>query len=131
MRLKILKMQYVSEKDYTSSTQMKTYLWTNTVETRFPPDFVASRNRKWIVVEQCKATFKDALVGDVILHSDFVLRDSYLDHACCFINEESNREVAKYEFTGQIIPKFKVWFTNLKGENVDVDAFVLRLLLIY
>ena len=28
----------------------------------FPPEFVASRNPKWIVIEECKATMKDALV---------------------------------------------------------------------
>ena len=33
----------------------------------FPPELVASRNSKWIVIEECKATMKDALVGDVLL----------------------------------------------------------------
>ena len=29
----------------------------------FPPEFIASRNPKWIVIEECKATFKNQLVG--------------------------------------------------------------------
>ena len=97
----------------------------------FPPEFVASRNPKWIVIEECKATMKDALVGDVILHADFIHRDHYLDYACCFVNEEANKDTAKYELDSQIRQSFKLWFTDLHGEIVDMDAFVFRALLIY
>lgn len=96
----------------------------------FPPEFIASRNQKFIVVEECKATFKDQLVGDIILHASFVLRDHYLDHAVCFINEDANRNTAKYEYPSNI-GSFEVWFTDLHGNLVDVDGFVLRTLLIY
>ena len=61
-----------------------------------PPEFIACRNPKWIVIEECKATFKSALVGDVIMHADFIQRDHYLDYACCFVNED-RRDLAKYE----------------------------------
>ena len=97
----------------------------------FPPEFVASRNPKWIVIEECKATMKDALVGDVILHADFIHRDHYLDYACCFVNEEANKDTAKYELDSQIRQSFKLWFTDLHGKMVDMDAFVFRALLIY
>jgi hypothetical protein len=97
----------------------------------FPPEFVASRNPKWIVIEECKATMKDALVGDVLLHADFIHRDHYLDYACCFVNEEANKDTAKYELDAQIRSTFKLWFTDLHGEIVDLDAFVFRALLIY
>ena len=97
----------------------------------FPPEFVASRNPKWIVIEECKATMKDALVGDVLLHADFIHRDHYLDYACCFVNEEANKDTAKYELDSQIRQSFKLWFTDLHGEIVDMDAFVFRALLIY
>ena len=112
--------------------QRKTYFWTNQFETKFPEQFKNSINKKWIVVEECKAQYKGALAGDVILHADFICRDPYLDYACCFINEEANRDTAKYEYTGDR-ETFKLWFTDLKGVNVNehIDAFDLRLLLIY
>ena len=115
-----------------SENQTKTYFWVNQFENKFPAPFRNSRNKKWIVVEECKATVNDSLVGDVILHADFICRDPYLDYACCFINEEANRDTAKYEYTGDK-ETFKLWFSDLKGNNVDneIDAFALRLLLIY
>ena len=97
----------------------------------FPPEFIASRNPKWIVIEECKATMKDALVGDVLLHADFIHRDHYLDYACCFINEEANKDTAKYELDSQTRSTFKLWFTDLHGDMVAMDAFVFRSLLIY
>lgn len=112
--------------------ETKTYFWVNQFENKFPPEFIASRNKKWIVVEECKAQYKGSLVGDVILHADFIQRDHYMDYACCFINEEANRDTAKYEYNSTK-QTFKLWFTDLKGNSVDndIDAFALRLLLIY
>ena len=97
----------------------------------FPPEFIASRNPKWIVIEECKATMKDTLVGDVVLHADFIHRDHYLDYACCFVNEEANKDTAKYEYDNSTRPTFKLWFTDLHGDPVEMDAFVFRSLLIY
>ena len=97
----------------------------------FPPELVASRNPKWIVIEECKATMKDALIGDVLLHADFIHRDHYLDYACCFVNEEANKDTAKYELDSQLHKTFKLWFTDLHNEIVEMDAFVFRSLLIY
>ena len=97
----------------------------------FPPELVASRNPKWIVIEECKATMKDALVGDVLLHADFIHRDHYLDYACCFVNEEANKDTAKYELDNQLHKTFKLWFTDLHNDIVEMDAFVFRSLLIY
>jgi hypothetical protein len=108
----------------------KTYYWTNTFKSSFPPEFIASKNKRYIIVEQCKATYKDQLVGDVILHADFIKRDHYMDYACCFTNEIPNKDTAKYEYN-DYSKDFNVWFTDLKGNNIEVDAFVLRLLLIY
>ena len=124
----------------------KTYFWVSKETSReylsgiensnnftftFPPEFVASRNPKWIVIEECKATFKNQLVGDVVLHADFIHRDHYLDYSCCFVNEEANKDTAKYEYDNTTDPTFKLWFTDLHGELVDMDAFVFRALLIY
>ena len=57
--------------------QTKTYLWTNSKETNFLPEFISSRNRKWIVVEQCKALYNQKLIGDFVMHADFIERDHY------------------------------------------------------
>ena len=57
--------------------QNKTYFWVNQFNNKFPPEFIASKNKKYIVIEQCKAKYKDVLVGDVIMHADFIIRDHY------------------------------------------------------
>jgi hypothetical protein len=121
--------------------QTKTYFWVsketaleskdNEYTYTFPPGFIASRNPKWIVIEKCKATMKDALVGDVVLHADFIHRDHYLDYACCFVNEEANKDTAKYEYDNSTKSTFKLWFTDLHGTKVEMDGFVFRSLLIY
>ena len=108
----------------------KTYFWTNQTKNNLPAEFVASQNRKWIVVEECKAILNDTLIGDVIMHADFIQRDHFLDYSCCFVNEEANRDTAKYEIIG-FLPTFKVWFTDLLQNPVEPQAFTLRLLLIY
>ena len=110
----------------------KTYFWVNQYTNTFPPEFIASKNKKFIVVEQCRALYKNALTGDVIMHADFITRDHYMDYSCCFINEEANRDAAKYEYNS-LRNDFKIWFTDLKGNNVNdkIDAFVVRMLLIY
>ena len=141
-----VEMTDLTEYKYTPPlTETKTYFWvrrelahevlngnndTHYYTFMFPPEFMASRNRKWIVVEECKATLKDKLVGDVIMHASFILRDHYLDYACCFVNEEANRNTAKYEYNGSY-NTFRLWFTDLSGNMVDIDAFALRTLLIY
>ena len=108
----------------------KTYFWTNKKENTLPAEFVAARNKKWIVVEECKATVKDTLIGDVIMHADFIQRDAFLDHSCCFVNEEAHSATAKYEIINYQ-PSFRIWFTDLKQKPVEPEAFTLRLLLIY
>ena len=126
-------------------TQTKTYFWVSKETSheyalncpdalrftfKLPPEFISSRNKKWIIIEECKATFKNQLVGDVLLHADFIMRDYYLDHACCFVNEQANKDTAKYEYNSTR-PEFKLWFTDLHGKLVDMDGFVFRSLLIY
>ena len=104
----------------------KTYLWTNTYNTPFPPEFVSSKN----IIEQCKAIYNDTLIGDVIMHADFIERDHYCDYSACFVNEEPNKDTAKYEYVGYK-NNFNIWFTDMDLNRVQVDKFMLRLLLIY
>ena len=115
----------------------KTYLWTNTYNTPFPPEFVSSKNKRYIIIEQCKAIYNDTLIGDVIMHADFIERDHFCDYSACFVNEEPNKDTAKYdkdtakyEYVGYK-NNFNIWFTDMDLNKVDVDKFMLRLLLIY
>ena len=108
----------------------KTYLWTNTLQTDFPPEFVGSRNKRYIIIEQCKAIYNDTLIGDIIMHADFIERDHYCDYSVCFVNEQPNRDTAKYEYNGYK-KHFNVWFTDMDLNEVTICKFMLRLLLIY
>lgn len=109
----------------------KTYLHTNTLTTRFPIDFRQSKNEKFIQVKWCKALYNGKLVGDIMVHADFVQRDGYLDNFICFTNTgESQKYIAKYNFIGTT-PEFNIWFTDMQGNIINVDSFVLSLLLIY
>ena len=108
----------------------KTYLWTNTLQTDFPPEFVCSKNQRFIVIEQCKAIYNNTLIGDIIMHADFIERDHFCDYSACFVNEQPNRDTAKYEYNGTK-KQFNVWFTDMNLNEISVDKFMLRLLLIY
>ena len=109
----------------------KTYFHTNTLTSRFPIDFLQSKNDKYIEIKWCRALYNSKLVGDVMVHASFVQRDGYLDNFICFTNTgDSQKYISKYQYIGTK-PEFTVWFTDMKGNKIDVDAFVLSLLLIY
>ena len=109
----------------------KTYFHTNTEVSRFPIDFLGSKNEKIIQVKWCRALYNGKLVGDILVHADFVQRDPYLDHFICFTNtSDSQKYIAKYNYVGTK-PEFRVWFTDMSGNNINVDSFVLSLLLCY
>ena len=109
----------------------KIYLHTCDLNTRFPHVFVASRNPRTIQVKWCRALYNGKLVGDIMAHADFVQRDYYLDHFICFTNTvDSQKYIAKYNYTGTT-PDFNVWFTDIAENSIDVDCFVLSLLLTF
>ena len=109
----------------------KIYLHTSDLNTKFPYVFVASWNPRTIQVKWCRALYNGKLVGDIMVHADFVQRDYYLDHFICFTNtRDSQKYIAKYNYTGTT-PDFNVWFTDIAGNSIDVDGFVLSLLLTF
>ena len=114
---------------------MKTYLVTNTLETNFPPEFVAATGKKYIVVRYCVATIgEDGYQPyDLALHAYFITRDAYLDHFVDIVNVIDNgSKPSKYEYPENGKKSFRVWFTSLTGEPVNIPIdFVLKLLLIY
>ena len=107
----------------------KTYLITNTLETSFPPDFLNSKNKKYIQFRWCRGLWKGKLVGDISLHADFICRDRYMDSMVCYINDDQGK-YEKYEYNSTS-RKFKVWFKDIKGNPVEPEAFTLKLMLIY
>ena len=110
----------------------KIYLHTSDLNTKFPHVFVASRNPRTIQVKWRRALYNGKLVGDIMVHADFVQRDYYLDHFICFTNTDgdSQKYIAKYNYVGTT-PDFNVWFTDIAGNTIDVDCFVLSLFLTF
>ena len=98
-------------------------------ERKFPHEFTSSNNPKFIHVIHCRCLFSNAMVGDVMLHCSFIERDNYLDSFVCFTNTILTK-YKKYEITK---PKdtFRIWFTDLIGNLINVQQFVLELLLEY
>ena len=98
-----------------------------TTNTPFPPEFVSSKNHRYIIIEQCKAIYNDTLIGDVIMHADFIERDHFCDYSACFVNEEPNKDTAKYEYVGYK-NNFNIWFTDMDLNKVDVDPLNMNML---
>ena len=112
---------------------VKTYFATNTLESNFPPEFINARGKKFIVVRGCVATINNGyIVSDLCLHASFIMRDAYLDHFVNFVNNIDNgSKPDKYEFPENGPKTFKIWFSDLQGNEIIPDAFILKLLLIY
>ena len=68
------------------------YLWTNTSQIDFPPEFVGSKNKRFIVIEQCKAIDNDTLIGDIILHVDFIEREQSINYLLTPISGDFDRK---------------------------------------
>ena len=114
---------------------VKTYFITNTLESTFPPEFIAARGKKYIVVRYCAASIGDDgyMPYDLCLHADFICRDDYLDHFVDIVNViDSGSKPSKYEYPENGKKTFRVWFTDINNNpiNLPID-FVLKLLLIY
>ena len=107
----------------------KTYFHVNQNEFDLPLDFVSSKNDKYIVVQYCACTYKQYLIGDVCLHSNLVQRDDYLDSFIMLANKRQTR-YRKYKYIGSQ-RKLRVWFSDIAGNEIVPDAFILSMLLIY
>ena len=120
---------------------VKTYFYTSTEETKLPDEFLVSKNVKYIHVLHCRCVYNEGLAGDIELHASFIQRHDYRDSAS-FIQRHDYRDsfvcytntiLTKYKKYEVVRPKptFKVWFTNMNGEKVDVQNFNLELMLEY
>lgn len=108
----------------------KTYFHTQSKEFTLPFEFVSSRNKKYIVVQYVGAIVKQFLVGDLMVHSDIVQRDGYCDDFIMLANKRQTK-YRKYEYLGNSKRDFKIWFTDLYGNSIEPEAFVMSCLLIY
>ena len=65
-----------------------------------------------------------------MVNADFSQRDYYLDHFICFTNTgDSQNYTAKYSYLTK--PDFNILFNDKRGNSIDVDGFVLSLLLTF
>ena len=112
---------------------VKTYFCTNQFESTFPPEFTNAIGKKYIVVRGCVATINNGyIVSDLCLHASFIMRDNYLDSFVNFCNNIDNgSKHDKYEYPENGPKSFRVWFSDIEMNPVQVDAFILKLLLIY
>ena len=108
----------------------KTYFHTQTKVFELPYDFMASKNKKYIVVQYVAATYKDFIVGDIMFHCDIVQRDGYCDNFIMLANKRQTK-YRKYCFMNTSKRLYRCWFTDLHGNVVEPDAFVMSCLLIY
>ena len=78
------------------------------------------------IVDVC---INEGLAGDIELHASFIQRHDFRDSFVCY----TNTILTKYKKYEVVRPKptFKVWFTNMNGEKVDVQNFNLELMLEY
>ena len=108
---------------------VKTYFYTSKTETKLPDEFLVSKNPKFIHVIHCRCRYNEHLVGDIELHASFIQRHDYRDSFVCY----TNTILTKYKKYEVVRPKptFKVWFSDMNGEKVDVQNFNLELMLEY
>ena len=101
------------------------YLTTNSETTTLPSEFLNAKGDKYIIVRSCKTDTTE----QAYMCSDFITRDTYLDHFVCFVNTDYLVD-KKYKFNSAA-REFKVWFKNIQSVAVDVSNFVLELELVY
>ena len=103
-------------------------------ENEFPPEFINARGDKWVEIRYCFAlTEKGYLVADMVLHSDLIKRDGYLDNTVSVINVLNHgAKPDKYLIPEGSSKYFRIWFSKLNGDKVEqIDGFQMKMLLIY
>ena len=108
----------------------KRYFHTQNIEFTLPEDFVFSRNKKYIVVQYVGAIVNKVIVGDLMVHSDIIERDADCDSFIMLANRRQTK-YRKYEILNRTKRNFKIWFTDLFGNVIVPEAFILSCLLIY
>jgi hypothetical protein len=119
----------------------KTCFITTQTHNQFPPDFMNSRNKRYIEIRQCRLQYTNSdnaqyLIGDVAMHASFIIRNNYVNSFCCFVNEFIGIKPKKFEYSG-LSTTFDIWFSMMGTDRISDSTlatdykFVLELLLIY
>lgn len=109
---------------------VKTYYITKNYENEFPESFTNSLNKRYISFQYCRATCDGYLDGETEIHTSFIQRDEYCDSLVWYANLTPPDDNRKYEFIGTK-RKFKIWFTDVNGNEIKPDNFTLFLKLEY
>lgn len=100
---------------------------------RFPPEFINSKNPRSIEVHHVKMLYQNRETKDIILHSNIIQRDPYLDHSVMVVNE-TRTKYKKYAYT-QNEQTFTIWFTSFSKPNTNINlneiSFMVEMMLIY
>lgn len=100
---------------------------------RFPEEFINSKNPRWVEVHHVKAIYDGNETKDIILHSDIIKRDPYLDRSVMVCNE-TRTKYKKYAFQTHD-RTFTLWFTSFAHPDTPLDStkltFMAELMLIY
>ena len=147
---KIISNNYPTTYTYPYMTRTQnpsTKIWTDTfgsTETayfmfRFPEEFLTSTKPRSIEVHHCRAQYMDKVSGDwkqtndIMLHADFIKRDTSLDHTVMICNE-TRTKYKKYAYNSTD-ETFGIWFTFIGKPEIPFEFnftdFVLELMLIY
>ena len=108
----------------------KTYFITRDYDNKFPSEYVTSRNDRYISFQYCRATCNDSFDGETEVHASFVSRDEYCDSLVWYANltpQDANR-IYKSTLNHD---RFRVWFTDSKGNEIIPDNFTLFLKFVY
>lgn len=116
----------------------KTYfIMKNKYTMTLPPEFINSKNQRFIEVRQCKALVQNAdnqiggLVGDLELHSDLIKRDYYADHFILYCNEPPPGEKPMKYAWESTDKEVTIWFTDMAGTVVEPKYFTVIMLLTF
>ena len=109
---------------------VKTYYITKDYENDLPTEFCNSLNKRYISFQYCLAICNEYIDGETECHSNFIQRDEYCDSLIWYANLVPPDENRKYEYIGTK-KKFRIGFTDSKGNEIKPDRFTVFLKLEY
>jgi hypothetical protein len=89
--------------------------------------FLTGSGPKYIHIRHVKALHFGNMAGDIKLHSSIVSLAPYDDSFACFCNETLVKP-KKFHYSSNV-KTLSFWFCDMYGRPVDIDAFVIELLL--
>jgi hypothetical protein len=94
-----------------------------------PHSFLTGSNPKYIHVRHVLALHNRNIANDIKMHSSIVSVAPYDDSFTVFANQVLVKP-KKYAYSSNV-KTLSFWFSDCYGEEVDIDAFVIELMLEY